>query len=240
MDALQTYISCVNASFAYDGNTVLSGINFNISSGDYICVVGENGSGKSTLVKGLLKLKSPQSGEIAFYKGLKRNEIGYLPQQTEPRRDFPAGVFEITLSGLLPSAGLRPFYTVKNRETAERNLSLLGVENLKNKCFRELSGGQQRRVLLARALCASGKMLLLDEPAAGLDPGATYDLYNAVSRLNQTEGVTVVMVSHDIHHALDNARKILHLQNRQLFFGSADEYRSSDIGRKFTGGCCDD
>ena len=229
-------ITCQNLSFAYEGSAAVSGLNFEVHSGDYLCIVGENGSGKSTLIKGLLRLKTPQSGEMQMDEGLRHNEIGYLPQQTAAQKDFPASVYEVVLSGSLSGRGILPFYSRADKDLAKKNMSLLGIEDLQRKCYRELSGGQQQRVLLARALCATKKLLLLDEPVAGLDPIVTQELYHIIKEINKETGITVIMVSHDIHSAVKYASHILHLKNKQLFFGEAGEYIRSGVGIKFMGG----
>ncbi len=229
-------ITCRDAALGYDTGIVVSGLTFAVNPRDYLCIVGENGSGKSTLIKGLLRLKTPVSGEILTGDGLKPNEIGYLPQQSAVQKDFPAGVFEVVLSGRQSKRGLRPFYSRADRRIALENLRRLGMESFKNKCYRELSGGQQQRVLLARALCATEKLLLLDEPVAGLDPPATQELYGFIRMLNRERGLTVVMVSHDLHSAVEQASHVLHLGNRQLFFGPAEEYRKTDLAKSFLGG----
>ena len=229
-------LTCENASFSYDGKTVLEGVDFKLKAGDYLCVVGENGSGKSTLVRGLLSLKAPASGKITLGDGLKRSEIGYLPQQTEIQRDFPASVWEVVLSGCLNSLGTRLFYGEEDRRRAEQNLERMGIEEIRNAGYQELSGGQQQRVLLARALCATKKLLLLDEPVTGLDPVAAGEMYNLIKLINLCDGISVIMVTHDIHEAVRYATHILHLGHRQLFFGTAADYRCSAIGRRFLGG----
>ena len=229
-------ITCQDVSFAYEGNTAVSGLNFAVQSGDYLCVVGENGSGKSTLIKGLLRLKAPQTGSVLMGEGLRANEIGYLPQQSAAQKDFPAGAYEVVLSGRLGARGIRPFYSRADKDIAEKNIKLLGIESLKNRCYRELSGGQQQRVLLARALCATKKVLLLDEPVAGLDPVVTQELYRLVEKINRETGITIIMVSHDIQSAVKYASHILHLKKTQVFFGQTADYLSSNAGMKFLGG----
>ncbi|MDR2693555.1 MAG: metal ABC transporter ATP-binding protein [Chitinispirillales bacterium] len=228
-------IACQDASFAYDGVTAVSGLNFAVGAGDYLCVVGENGTGKSTLVKGLLGLLSPCGGGVVTGDGLKRNEIGYLPQQTAVQKDFPAGVYEVVLSGRLASRGVLPFYSRADKAAADENLRRLNIESLRDRCYRELSGGQQQRALLARALCATKKLLLLDEPVAGLDPIATQELYRLIESVNKS-GLTVIMVSHDIRGAVTYASRILHLNKAQVFFGPTEEYLNSDVGKSFVGG----
>ena len=229
-------IKCENASFSYDGQTVLEGVDFSLNAGDYLCVVGENGSGKSTLIKGLLSLKAPSGGRIVYGDGLRNSEIGYLPQQTETQRDFPASVWEVVLSGCLNSLGRRIGYDSADKARAALNIERLGIEDIRDKSYQELSGGQQQRVLLARALCATKKLLLLDEPVTGLDPVAAGEMYNLIKLVNLCDGISVIMVTHDIHEAVRYATHILHLGRRQLFFGTAAEYRRSAIGRRFLGG----
>jgi zinc transport system ATP-binding protein len=225
-------IKCRDVSFGYDGNIAAQGLNFSVESGDFLCIAGENGCGKSTLIKGLLRLLSLMEGTISFGDELAQTAIGYLSQESVTKKDFPAGVFEIVLSGNIGKMKLRPFYTKAEKAKAEHNMEQLGIMELKNRCFRELSGGQQRRVLLARALSASEKLLVLDEPFSGLDPLISAELYALLKKLNQEMGMTIIMVSHDIEAAAC-ATKVLHMQKKQLFFGSMEEYRNSEIGRKF-------
>ena len=226
-------IICRNVSLGYEGHIVSEGIDFTVSQGDYLCIVGENGAGKSTLMKAILGLHPPLSGKIEFSDGLKQNEIGYLPQQNNFQRDFPASVEEVVISGCLNRCGLRPFYRHAEHESARTNMEKLGVWPLRERCYRELSGGQQQRVLLARALCATRKLLLLDEPVSGLDPSATAEMYAIIRRLNKEEGITVLMISHDIFAATREADHILHLAHRPLFLGSTEDYCKSDVGRAF-------
>ncbi len=171
---------CENLSLGYNSKTIIENLNFSVNTGDYLCIVGENGSGKTTLMKTLLHLLKPLSGKITTGDGLLPDEIGYLPQQTEVQRDFPASVYEIVLSGCQSRCGRRPFYNRAEKKLAEENIKKMGIEALKKKCYRELSGGQQQRVLLARALCATQKMLLLDEPVSGLDPIVTKEMYTLI------------------------------------------------------------
>lgn len=229
-------LTCKDVAFSYEGLQVLGEVNFSVETGDYLCIVGENGAGKSTLMKGLLRLKKPSSGEITTGDGLLANEIGYLPQQTVVQKDFPASVWEVVLSGRLNSCGMRPFFSKEDKKAAQEKLEMLGITDLKKQCYRNLSGGQQQRVLLARALCATKKLILLDEPVTGLDPVMSAELYRVVKRLNQENHITVIMVSHDVGGAVLQANKILHLGQKQLFFGTTSEYRECEIGKSFLGG----
>lgn len=230
---METQLTCKNVVLGYDGKIVTQNLNFSINKGEYLCIVGENGSGKSTLIKTLLKLKTPISGEIEYGNELKSNEISYLPQQSVVQRDFPASVMEVVLSGCLNRCGIRPFFMKSEKELAKKVMKQLDITQLAHKCYRELSGGQQQRVLLARALCAAQKILLLDEPVTGLDPLASAEMYELIHKLNKKDGITVVMVSHDIAAAVKYATHILHIANEPLFFGTKDEYINSSIGKKY-------
>lgn len=223
-------LECKNTAFGYEGMTVVSDLNFTVNEGDYLTIVGENGSGKSTLIKGILKLKTPSDGLIT--ENFKSNEIGYLPQQTQIQKDFPASCYEVVISGCLGDKRGFPFYDAADKKTALLNMERLGITNLIHACYRELSGGQQQRVLLARALCSAKKLLLLDEPAAGLDPLITNELYSLIKNLNK-EKLTIIMVSHDINAAAKYSSHILHLRNKQIFFGKINDYILSDICKIF-------
>ncbi|WP_099468711.1 metal ABC transporter ATP-binding protein [Konateibacter massiliensis] len=227
-----TQITCQNLTLGYDGRAVLHNLNFSIHAGDYFCIVGENGSGKSTLMKTLLHLQPPISGSISMGDGLKPNEIGYLPQQTLVQRDFPASVREIVLSGCQSRCGFRPFYKREEKVLAEEAMQKMMIEQLADRCYRELSGGQQQRVLLARALCATRKVLLLDEPVSGLDPKVTAEMYHLIEELNKKDGITIIMISHDIAAAVHYASHILHI-GQNIFCGTKQEYLQSEIGKGF-------
>lgn len=194
----------------YEGREIVHDLNFAVNAGDYVCIVGENGSGKSTLMKTILGLTAPIHGEVIFGDGLKKGGIGYLPQQSDVQRDFPATVKEIVLSGFQGSMGLLPFYTRKMKEKALENMKKLQIEDLKDRCYRELSGGQQQRVLLSRALCATSSILFLDEPVSGLDEKRTEEMYEMIRKLNK-EGTTILMISHDMEASLTYASHILRL-----------------------------
>ena len=221
-------LSCQDVTLGYDNMKVAEHLSFEVNAGDYLCVVGENGSGKSTLMKTILGLIPPLSGRIEMGDGLRAKEIGYLPQQTAIQRDFPASVREIVRSGCLNQCGLRPFYSKEEKQTAERNMDKMRISHLAKRSYCELSGGQQQRVLLARALCATGKILLLDEPVAGLDPKVTEEMYALIEALNK-DGITVIMISHDIAAAVKYASHILHVSSQPIFFGTREEYLNSSL-----------
>ena len=235
----EVLLECREVTLGYENQSVVNNLDFQVQIGDYIAILGENGSGKSTLIKGLLGFIKPLSGEILKSSHQMEGSIGYLPQQTEAQRDFPATVQEVVLSGFLSAGKHRFFYTREEKQHAYANMKKVQIEKMRRKSYRELSGGQQQRVLLARALCAAEgsttRLLVLDEPTTGLDPTATVELYRILKELNEKENVTILMVSHDMENALTEAGKILHLGNHKSFFGTVEDYRHSDMSRFFKG-----
>ena len=228
----QPLLKCEHVDFGYENYDVVKDVSMEINPGDYLCIVGENGSGKSTLMKGLLGLIKPTGGVLTLADELRRSGIGYLPQQTPAQKDFPATVQEVVISGCLGKRGNRPFYSMEERKLAAVNMEKLGITDLKKSCYRDLSGGQQQRVLLARALCATQKMLLLDEPVSGLDPKVTAEMYTLIEKLNREDGITVIMISHDVAAAVRYASHILHIGDT-VFFGTKADYLQSPQGRLF-------
>ena len=219
-------ITLKDVTIAFEGVNAVEHVSFEIERGDYLVIIGENGSGKSTLVRSMLGLVHARSGQIRYGDGLRRNQIGYLPQQTAAQRDFPASVEEVVLSGCVNQLSPRRFFYGRTlTEKAREKMRLLDIENLRDKSYRSLSGGQQQRVLLARALCATDSLLLLDEPVTGLDPTATQDLYTLIRRLNREHNVSIAMVSHDLKGAMADANKVLVVDRGVSFCGSVDAYR---------------
>ena len=212
-------IELKDLTLGYDNHVVLKNININIEDNDFICVVGPNGSGKSTLIKGILGLIKPISGKV-IYNNLKQNFIGYMPQETLVDKNFPASVYEIVLSGTLNNVN---FYTKKEKDNALHNLKILGIEKLKDKNFCDLSGGERQKVLLARSLCTTSKLLILDEPSNNLDSKSKKDLYNTIIKLNKNN-ITIIMITHDLDHDNLIGNKILSLREDEIFFGSTKEF----------------
>lgn len=233
---MNSLITCSHVDFGYENYDAVVDVTMEVDPGDYICIVGENGAGKSTLMKGLLGLLKPTSGVLTIADELKKTGIGYLPQQTAAQKDFPATVWEVVLSGNLNRMGYRPFYSKEEKKMALGNMEKLGILDLKKECYRNLSGGQQQRVLIARALCATEKLLILDEPITGLDPSAAQDFYHLIRHLNRDSHVAILMVTHDVQNVVSQAGKILHLKQRVLFYGTAEDYKKSPEGKRFLGG----
>lgn len=213
-------LECEDLCIGYGGKAVAENLNFMVETGDYLCVLGQNGSGKSTLIKTLLGLEKPVSGKIEGY--LTPHHIGFLPQSADSKKDFPATVKEVVLSGSLGRKGFFSFYTAEDKRLAKENMEKLGIVHLQKRKFSDLSGGQRQRVLIARALTAAKDVLLLDEPCAGLDMTTTAELYALIESLNKS-GVTVIMVTHDMESAVKYANNILCLCD-EPFFGTSHMY----------------
>ena len=229
-------IEAKNLNVFYEQTHALEDVSFELDEGDFLCIVGENGSGKSTLVKTLLGLVKAKSGELKMHADLKNDDYGYLPQVQPLQKDFPASVSEVVLSGCVNKHKFRPFFNQADKRCALDNMAKLDILHLKRKAFRDLSGGQKQRALIARALCASNKILLLDEPATGLDPEATDSLYELVKKLNKDFGITIVMITHDVRAGLFDANKVLHLQKKVLFYGTLKDYQNNNLHNCHRGG----
>jgi len=202
-------LKCSNITLGYGSKNIVNNFNYTIHSGDYLSIIGRNGCGKTTFLRGLAGVLHPRAGKIELSSGLKRNQIGYLPQITVTQKDFPASVEEIVLSAFQGKSLLLPFYGKALRKRADECLELTHATNLRKESFRELSGGQKQRVLLARALCAAERLLLLDEPVTGLDPESSQNMYNIIKDLHENKNMTIVMVTHDIDAARNNSTRIL-------------------------------
>lgn len=218
-----------NLSLRYGNRVLFKDLNFSIYEGDYFCIAGENGSGKTTLMNAILGMKEPAEGKITISNDIKTG-IGYLPQQKSLQKDFPASVYEVVISGFQKKRGFRPFYNNKEKEIADNNMKRLGILDIKKQSFGELSGGQQQRVLISRALCATDKIILLDEPVTGLDKETTEEMYKIINELNDA-GVTIVMISHDASATIRYASRVLHLGNK-VFIGTNEDYKKYIRGDK--------
>ena len=202
-------LKCNKLTLGYNNKDILHSFDYGIHSGEYLCIIGRNGCGKTTFLRGLAGVLRPKSGKIELCDNLRRNQIGYLPQITIAQKDFPASVEEIVLSAFQGKSLLLPFYGKALRKRANECLELTRTENLRKESFRELSGGQRQRVLLARALCAAERLLLLDEPVTGLDPESSQNMYNIIKNLHENKNMTIVMVTHDVEAARNNATRVL-------------------------------
>jgi len=205
-------------TLGYEKENIIENISFVVENKDFIIVVGKNGAGKSTLIKGILGLIKPKSGKIIFGDGLKKNLIGYMPQETKVDQAFPASVKEIVLSGRINKMGLRPFYNKEDREKANEVMNILNISNIKNKSFADLSGGQRQKVLLARSLAATDKLLILDEPSNNLDNTSREEFYLLLMKLNKELGITIIMISHDADIDKMLGNKLLRIKDKGYEF----------------------
>ena len=221
-----------NLSFSYSGQTVLKDINFKISEGDFIALLGPNGSGKTTLIKILLGLLPSQKGKIILFDSILKKfntwqNIGYLEQKTSTPRDMPLTAFDVVRLGLLSTKkGLKLF----NKEDNEKTNSLmkkLHCYSYKDKLFSELSGGQQQRVLLARTIINEPKFLILDEPSTALDSSSREEFFEIISALNKENKTTILLVTHDISQVGKYVNKFLILDKQIIFYGSKEDFCNS-------------
>ncbi len=232
---MNTIIEVKNLTMSYERTEVLRDVSFSLCEGEYLSIVGENGSGKTTLLKAIAGLLPSKSGEIKLGEGVERKTIGYLPQQTPIQRDFPACVHEVVLSGCTGRGKLFGLHSAADKRRAHDAIHELGIEEIHHRPYCDLSGGQQQRVLLARALCATQKLLLLDEPVTGLDPLVSAEMYASIKQLNLKRNVAIIMVSHDIAGAVKYSDKILHIGRGVEFFGTTEEYKKTELGKRFAG-----
>lgn len=205
-------IKIENMSFGYtNSNETLTNINMEINEGEFVAIIGENGSGKSSLIKCILGLNKIQKGKITV-----NDRIGYLPQLTEIQNSFPATIEEIVLSGTIPDNVLKIFYTKNDRKKAEDVMKKLILYDMRKKCFDELSGGQRQRVLIARALCSTDKIIILDEPVNSLDSKVVSGIYDILNDLYKNKGITIVMVSHDVERCIKYCSRIIEMENGKI------------------------
>lgn len=207
-------IKVQNLSFGYSRQmNIIKDINIDVNEKDFTCIFGENGSGKSTLIRCILGLNKITKGEIIV-----KERMGYLPQITDIQDNFPATIEEIVISGTIPNNVGRIWYSKKDKKIAEDIMKELELYDIRKKCFSELSGGQKQRVLIARAMCATDKVILLDEPVNGLDPKIATQIYKMLHKLNKEKGLTIIMVSHDIGRALEYCTRVIEMSNGEIVF----------------------
>ena len=216
-------IDIKNLTLGYEKENVIENVSFTVNKGDFIIIVGANGAGTSTLIKGILGLIPIYSGDIIFDNSLKRNEIGYMPQETKVDSSFPASVSEIVLSGTLARNKFKLFYNKKDKEDATNALKILNIYDIKNKSFQDLSGGQRQKVLLARSLCATNKLLILDEPSNNLDSKSREEFYLLLMKLNKELGITIMMISHDTDIDKMVGNKLLIIKDKGSEFINIEE-----------------
>jgi zinc transport system ATP-binding protein len=227
-------------SFAYNAIHVLSNVTFTLNRGDYCGLVGPNGSGKTTLIRILLGFSAAETGSVTLFdqsplafRDWKR--IGYVPQRVAAfNPHFPASVKEIIGLGLLSKHRFPRRPAKHEGESIERVLKLMEIVDIKHKLIGELSGGQLQRVFIARALVNEPDLLILDEPTAALDPEIREHFFGVLRGLNETSGITILIVTHDIGSIGKYASTLLYLDKKVIFHGTFDEFCfSADMGEYF-------
>lgn len=222
---MKKIIEIKDLGFDYGEGWVFHKLNLEIAEGDFVAVIGANGAGKSTLLKMLANVIEPTSGDISYYgmpiKDFRNWErIGYVPQNPgRQQKNFPISVREVVGLGLLKGNSLIHRFNGQDKEAINEIMERFNLMDLRYRKIGELSGGQQQRVFLARAMVKQPKILLLDEPATGIDTAAKADLYAMLKNINRQQGVTIVMVSHDLELAADAAQNALCLDHGICFWG---------------------
>lgn len=220
-----TQITCRNLAVGDETKLCCSGIDFSVDEGDYIAVIGNAGAGKSELLETLLGFRPALRGEVLYGKGFRPADAGYLPRLGAMETLMPGKVKEVVLAGRLWRMHTL-FVTKKQREAAMQSMEAVGIADWGERKFSDLSGGQRQRVLLARALCSAGRMLVLDEPAYGLDVVGRCSLFDLLLQLNRACGVTVIVSTDESTALPPGVRNVLHLhQNRVASFRTVEDYR---------------
>ena len=200
--------------------TVLRDVSFSIKDGDYVCITGENGAGKSTLVRAILGLIKISSGKVIFKNNLKLKDVSYVSQFCKSFEKIPITLNELVSFGALKPKTFGLFYSKKDKMTIFHYLKLLNLEKVSEFKVSELSGGQKKKALLCRALCANPKVIILDEPCASLDEKSSNELYEILERLNKEKNITIIMVIHDLNKAKKIANMIINLKEGKVFINS--------------------
>lgn len=208
-------IQIENLSHSYGNTKALDNINLTIKNDDFLAIIGPNGGGKSTLLKLILELLPLQNGKLI--KNIKNSEVGYVPQNTNLNTDFPITALEVVLMGHIKIKRKIFGYVREDINCALNSLRQVGMENFADKKIGDLSGGQRQRVFIARALCSSPKILMLDEPTASIDVKGQKDIYELLRGLNKE--IAIVVVSHDLSILLNYAKDVAHI-NRGLVYHS--------------------
>lgn len=237
---MNSIIEVINLTVNYDEIEAIKSVSFSVKKEDFVGLVGPNGGGKTTLAKAILGLIPKRKGKIFLFGKEQKNfnqfsKIGYLPQkQSNINQLFPATVEEIVFLGLLSQKKRPKIFSKQDKEKIDETLSFLKIFNLKNKILFALSGGQQQKVFLARALVSDPQLLILDEPSTALDPASREDFFKLVKKLNQEKKTTVILITHDIGYIGSYANKLLYIDRRLVFFGRISDFcQDGDIASCF-------
>lgn len=230
-----------NVSFSYSGQTVLDNISFSVNSGEYLGIIGPNGGGKTTLIKIILGLLKPNTGTVRIFgqnieEFKEKSLIGYVPQRiSQVVSQFPATVKEVIETGRTARVGLFKKYTKNDKQAIEKAMEITGVAHLKHRLIEDLSGGERQRVFIARALAAEPKILILDEPSAGVDLASQKQFYAFIKSLNQKFELTIIFISHDIDVVAHEVKILLCLNKNLVCHGLPEEFLKGEHMEKLYG-----
>ncbi|UOQ43841.1 metal ABC transporter ATP-binding protein [Halobacillus salinarum] len=228
---LSPIVTLNDVSFKYEREWVVKNVRLSIEPGQFLGLVGPNGSGKSTLIKLMLGLLKPDKGTIQLFgKPMKDfkdwKEIGFVSQKANSfNSGFPASVLEVVQSGLVSRIGTLRFFNRHHKAKAMEALRLVEMEEFAQSTIGELSGGQQQRVFIARALVSDPKLLILDEPTVGVDKKHVADFYELLRKLNDEQGITLLMVTHDIGTITEHATHVVCMNKSIHYHGASEDYK---------------
>ncbi|MEK6645846.1 MAG: metal ABC transporter ATP-binding protein [Candidatus Firestonebacteria bacterium] len=239
---MSTIIETKKVSVHYGQTEAIKEMSFAIEKGDFVGLAGPNGAGKTTLIKAILGLLPISKGNIELFGNIHRKfndwgKIGYLPQKISTINVlFPATVDEIVMLGLLSQKKWPKRMTKNDQVKTDEILNELGITDLKKRMFSDLSGGQQQKILLARALVLKPEILIFDEPSTALDPESRESFFQLVQKLNKQNGITVILITHDTGYIGQYANKLLYIDKSLIYFGGFGDFcRSEKMGSYFGG-----
>ncbi len=235
-------IEVENVSFRYDGGSVLENVTFSVNAGEYLGIIGPNGGGKTTLLKIILGLLEPTTGTVKIFGNEVRKsrkpllQIGYVPQRIS-RGDFhfPATVEEIVTSGRTAQRGLLKWFNREDKKVIEEAMETTEITKYRNRSMSKLSGGEQQKVFIARALAGKPKILILDEPVVGVDITSKEKFYAFLQKINQQFGLTIIFVSHDIDVIAHQVKSVLCINRELVCHGSPKEFIKEEFMEKLYG-----
>ncbi len=224
-----TVVGVRNVCVDVAGRSVLRDITFDVPAGQFVGLVGPNGAGKTTLLKTILGLIEPKFGHIELFgssgprRGREAHSVGYVPQRHAIDRNFPATVRDVVMMGRLCCLGPIGRPRRADWKQVDDMLDTVGIADLRARNIGQLSGGEQRRAMLAQALCASTRLLVLDEPTIGLDLPAEHDFYSLLRQLQADLGLTIVAVSHDLVALAGEADALICINGHMHIHGNPDD-----------------
>lgn len=224
-DTDNSLLSFQNANLGYGRRSVITGLNLSLTTGDFLGIVGPNGTGKTTILKAILGIIKPQSGDIMRRPGVR---FGYVPQRQFIDEVYPLTVLDVALMGRYPLLSVFGRPRTKDKEAVLKCLEHVGITDLANRPYRELSGGQKQRTLIARALASETEVLILDEPTNDMDIGSEYAIMELLEKLNESDGLTIVMVSHLLNVVADYVKTLALVDDGVQLVGKTEDVLTSE------------